>query len=176
MSDRMRGYFALGVEQISKSGNAGALMRTAHAFGASFFFAINPALNLEEVRMTDTSGALDHLPLYRYNTPGELALPADCSLVGIELTDESVELPSFRHPLKAAYVLGRERGSLSPELIARCDHVVKIPTKFCVNVSVAGAITIYDRMICLGRFAERPVRPGGPMQPARRLRQDKAQG
>jgi hypothetical protein len=30
-----------------------------------------------------------------------------------------------------------------------------------VNVSIAGAIVMYDRMISLGRFAERPVRAGG---------------
>lgn len=73
-------------------------------------------------------------------------------------------LPSFRHPARAAYVLGRERGSLSPELVARCEHVVQIPMKFCINVGVAGAIVMYDRMISMGRFAERPVRAGGPTE------------
>jgi len=44
-------------------------------------------------------------------------------------------------------------------LQARCDHVVKIPTKFCVNVGTAGAIVMYDRSISLGRHARRPVNP-----------------
>lgn len=91
-----------------------------------------------------------------------MVLPDGCQLVGVELTDDAVDLPSFRHPLRAAYVLGPERNSLSPAMQARCHHVVKIPTRFCVNVSVAAAIVIYDRMLCLGRFAERPVRVGGP--------------
>ena len=56
----------------------------------------------------------------------------------------------------------RERGDLSPDMLARCAHVVKIPTAFCLNLSVAAAITLYDRALCLGGFAERPVRPGGP--------------
>ncbi|MEE8144119.1 MAG: TrmH family RNA methyltransferase, partial [Kiloniellales bacterium] len=34
----MRGYFAIGVEGISKPMNLGNLLRSAHAFGASFFF------------------------------------------------------------------------------------------------------------------------------------------
>ena len=34
----MRGYFAIGAERISKPMNLGALMRTGHAFGASFVF------------------------------------------------------------------------------------------------------------------------------------------
>mgnify|MGYP001172807552 CR=1 FL=1 len=66
--------------------------------------------------------------------------------------------------MQAAYVFGPERGNLSPELLARCDHLVRIPTRFCVNLAVAGSIVMYDRMISLGRFAERPVRVGGPGQ------------
>jgi hypothetical protein len=39
---------------------------------------------------------------------------------------------------------------------------VRIPTRFCVNLAIAGALAMYDRMISLGRFAERPVRIGAP--------------
>ena len=71
-------------------------------------------------------------------------------------------MPIFRPPLLAAYVLGPERGSLSQPLVERCDYIVKIPTSFCVNVAMAGAIVMYDRVRSLGRFAERPVGEGGP--------------
>ena len=40
MSRAMRGYFGIGVESISKPMNVGNLIRSAHAFGADFFFAI----------------------------------------------------------------------------------------------------------------------------------------
>ena len=66
------------------------------------------------------------------------------------------------HPTQAAYILGPEKGSLSAGVQARCDHIIKIPTSFCINVGIAGAIVIYDRMISLGATAERPVRIGGP--------------
>lgn len=156
--EEMRGYFSVGVEGISKGFNLGNLVRTAHAFGASSFFTINASVNYRDVKSTDTSHADIHLPFYAYESLSEFKLPKECALVGVELMDDSVDMPSFRHPLRAAYVLGPEKGSLSPELVKRCDHIVKIPAKFCVNVGVAGAITIYDRMISLGRFAERPVR------------------
>lgn len=162
----MRGYFALGAEGISKSGNVGTILRTAHAFGASFVFTVNAALDMQEVRLTDTSGGAEHVPFYPWERVADMALPAGCQLIGVELTDAAVALPSFRHPLRAAYVLGPERGSLSPAMQARCDHIVMIPTKFCVNVSVAAAVVLYDRMISLGRFAERPVRVGGPTEAA----------
>jgi tRNA G18 (ribose-2'-O)-methylase SpoU len=164
----MRGYFAVGVEEISKGFNLGNLVRTSHAFGASFFFTVGASVNYAEVRSTDTSHADIHLPFYAYKNMSEFTLPKDCSLVGVELMEGAVDLPSFRHPLRAAYVLGPEKGSLSPEMVKRCDHIVKIPTKFCVNVGIAGAIMIYDRMISLGSFAERPVRAGGSQtQPKR---------
>jgi tRNA G18 (ribose-2'-O)-methylase SpoU len=152
-----RGYFSVGVEGISKSFNLGNLMRTAHSFGASSFFTINDTVVMSEVRGTDTSDSTLHLPFYRYPSVADLVLPKDCELVGVELLDDAVDLPSFRHPLRAAYVLGPEMGSLSPELIQRCAYTVKIPAKFCVNVGVAGAIVMYDRMVSLGRYAERPV-------------------
>nr|WP_207481027.1 RNA methyltransferase [Arenibaculum pallidiluteum] len=158
----MRGYFAIGAEGTSKMLNLGNLVRSAHAFGASFAFTVGSGLDLRQLRVSDTSEAALHLPVYAFDDPGALRLPEGCALVGVELLDEAVELPSFRHPLRAAYVLGPEQGSLSPALVERCDFVVKIPTRFCVNLGVAGALVMYDRMISLGRFAERPVRPGGP--------------
>jgi tRNA G18 (ribose-2'-O)-methylase SpoU len=160
----MRGYFGVGVEQISKPGNVGNLVRTSHAFGASFFFFINPAVDISETRVSDTSDSALHMPHYVHDTIDQLILPRHCRLVGVELTPDAVDLPSFRHPTQAAYILGPERGSLSPEIHARCDHVVRIPTSFCVNVGIAGAIVLYDRMLCLGSHAERPVKPGGVLK------------
>ena len=37
--------------------------------------------------------------------------------------------------------MGGEARDLSPEMQARCSHIVKIPTKFCINVALAGAAT-----------------------------------
>jgi tRNA G18 (ribose-2'-O)-methylase SpoU len=161
----MRGYFAIGAEGISKPMNLGNLLRSAHAFGASFFFTVQPTFEARAVALSDTSDAAGHLPVYHHRSIEELVLPAKCAMVGIELTDQAEELPSFRHPLAAAYVLGPERGSLSPEIVARCDHLVRIPTRFCVNVGVAGAIVMYDRLISLGRFARRPVNPRAAAEP-----------
>lgn len=160
----MRGFFGIGVQEISKEQNVGTIARSAHAFGASFFFAVAPAVDIKAMRVSDTSDAFDHLPYYEYKSVAEMQFPEKCVLVGVELVDESIELPSFRHPLRAAYILGPEMGSLSPEVLELCDHVVKIPMKFCVNVGVAAAIVMYDRMISLGKFAERPVRPGAPLE------------
>ncbi len=155
-NQKTRGYFGIGAERISKPLNLGNLIRSAHAFGASFVFTVGAhprALDFS----SDTSKSLGRIPYYHWETVDEVCLPKECRLVGIELIDESEDLPSFRHPMKAAYVLGPEKGALSPELVARCDHLVRIPTQFSINVAMAGAIVMYDRVRTLGRFAPRPL-------------------
>lgn len=149
---------------MSKALNLGNLMRSAHGFGASFTFTVGATYQALEAR-ADTSKAQGHLPHYNWQTIGDMALPQGCKLVGVELVDQAIDLPSFRHPLRAAYVLGPERGSLSEELLAECEYVVKIPTHFCINVAMAGVIVMYDRVKTMARFAERPVGEGGPREP-----------
>lgn len=160
----MKGFFAIGVENISKAHNMGNLLRTSYAFGASYFFTINAAYNKRELRQADTSGAMGSLPVYDFTSIEDVTLPRGAKLVGVELTEDSVDLPSFTHPKQAVYVLGPEGGSLSPELVAKCDYLVKIPMRFCVNVGVAGALVMYDRLTSLGRHAPRPVATGGPIE------------
>lgn len=158
----MRGYFGIGVEGISKAHNLGAVLRTAHAFGASFSFSIGAHHKALDVKQTDTSRSYSHLPFYEWEGVTDFVLPKGCQMVGVELTEDSIDLPSFRHPLNCAYVLGPEMGSLSPDMQERCAYIVKIPTKFCINVSLAAALTLYDRTISMGGYSDRPVRPGGP--------------
>ena len=158
----MRGYFGIGSERISKAMNLGAVLRTAHAFGASFAFTVGAHHRAREANLADTAKSGAHLPLYEWETLAEMRLPRGCVMVGVELDERAVDLPSFRHPLNAAYILGPEKGDLSAEAKARCAHMVKIPTRFCVNLSVAAALVMYDRAICLGGHAPRPVSPGGP--------------
>jgi tRNA G18 (ribose-2'-O)-methylase SpoU len=160
----MRGYFAIGVEGVSKAANVGALLRTAHAFDASFVFTIGAVYERDAGRAADTADTPDAVPLYAFPDLAAVKLPQGCVLVGVEIADDAIELPSFQHPRQAAYVLGPERGALSPGLVARCRYVVKIPTRFSINLSLAGALVMYDRLITLGRFAPRPVRAGGPTE------------
>lgn len=160
----MRGYFGIGVEGISKEMNLGNLFRSAHAFGAGFVFTVGAAFNPKRAK-SDTSDAPGQVPLYQFPDAARLTLPQGCRLVGIELLDDAEDLPSFHHPRRAAYVLGPERGRLSPEMVARCDYLVRIPTRFSINVATAGAIVMYDRVKSLGRFARRPVAEGGAPEP-----------
>jgi len=168
----MRGYFAIGIDQASKAGNVGNLIRTAHSFGASFVFAVNPKVvahtgELVTKALTDTSKSHQQLPFYNYPTAADIDVPQGCQVVGIEITDDAVDLPSFKHPTQAIYVLGGERSSLSAEMLARCDSTIKIPTKFSLNVATAGAIVMYDRHRVMGGYPDRPLMTGTKPEPKR---------
>src|SRR5271167_2618844 len=152
-----RGYFGIGVEGVSKSANVGALLRTAHAFGAAFCFIVGAGFDARTGRLADTADTPEHVPLWRFSDLEALSLPQRCALVGVELLDDATDLPSFRHPVNAAYVLGPERSGLSPGMLQHCHHVVRIPTRFALNLAVVGALVLYDRLLQHGRFAERPV-------------------
>lgn len=158
----MRGYFAVGVDGISKAMNLGNLMRIAHAFDASFFFTIASQVKMSETKLADTSASAGHLPFYAFDRVADLRLPQGCRMVGVEITEDAIELPRFKHPLRAAYVFGAERYALSKATLDACEFVVKIPMKFSINVGMAGAIVLYDRLIGLGGYPQRPVQTGGP--------------
>lgn len=155
----MRGYFGVGVDGISKPMNLGNLLRISHAFGASFFFTVNARVKWSEAQ-SDTSHAQGAMPVYAFRGVDEFRLPVGCRLVGVEITEDAVELPRFRHPQRAAYVFGAERMSLSEPVLKRCEFVVKIPMRFSINVGMAGAITLYDRTLSLGGYPARPIAPG----------------
>ena len=160
----MRGYFGIGIEGVSKPINVGNLIRSAHAFGASFVFTVAANCDLSD-SPADTSDTPAQVPFYPFDSLESMRLPAGCALVGIELDDTAVDLPSFRHPRRAAYILGMERIGLSAATIECCDHLVKIPTKFSLNLATTGGIVMYDRMLSARRFSDRPVMPGGALEP-----------
>ena len=157
----VRGYFAIGIEGVTKPYNAGNLFRTAHAFGASFVYTVGSDYGNLKMNRADTSKMSKEVPFYEFPTLDDFQAPQNATFVGIELLEDSITLPSFRHPHNAIYVLGAEKGTLSDEMLEKCTYTIKIPMKFCVNVGTAGAIVMYDRIRTMGKFAPRPVGMGG---------------
>ena len=139
----MRGYFGIGVENLKSKVNLGTLWRSAYCLNASFIFVIGKRF---ERQASDTVKACRHIPLYEYKDKDEFLkhIPYDCRLIGVEIVNGSTTLSRFCHPERAIYILGPEDGSLS--FLNRCHYVISIPSKFCLNVSVAGSIVMYDRI------------------------------
>lgn len=141
-----RGYFGIGIYHTKTEHNIGTLLRSAHCFGASFVFTVGRRYRRQA---SDTTNASAHMPLYHFDDMDSLQnnLPIGCQLVGVELTDSAKPLNAFDHPQSCAYLLGAEDHGLPPAVLERCHDVLVIPgLSFCLNVSVAGSIVLYDRM------------------------------
>lgn len=140
----MKGFFGIGVENLKTKENLGTLFRSAYNFGAAFVFVIGRRYCHQS---SDTVKAFKSIPFYQYENKEEFLgnVPKDCRLIGIEIDDRSKSLMSFIHPDRAVYILGPEDGSLS--IKERCWALLTIPTHHCLNVSVAGACVMYDRLL-----------------------------
>lgn len=144
----MRGYFGIGIDRCKTPANLGSLLRSAHAFGADWTFTVGLRGCGKYRRVaTDTTDATSHLPLIQYDDIESMsaARPKGCELVVIEV-DGDRELAKFTHPKRAMYVLGPEDGDVSQRLREMAQHTVRMPSAYCLNVAVAGAIVMHDRV------------------------------
>lgn len=151
LPQRGRGFFGIGIEYPRTAANIGTLWRSAHIMQADFMFVIGQCY--QSVR-TDTLKSWKHVPLFEFDSFEHFhaCLPKDAKLVGIELDARSVPLTTYRHPQRAVYLLGSERDGLSAEALGKCDDVVQIPGEYSLNVSAAGSIVLYDRLLKNGSF------------------------
>lgn len=141
-----RGYFGIGIENIKTEQNIGTLWRSASILGASFIFTIGKRYKKQS---SDTMKSWKHIPLYNYETFEDFfkCMPYDCKLIGVELDSKSVQVANFKHPERCVYILGAEDHGLTNESMEKCHEFVQLPGEHCMNVSVAGSIIMYDRII-----------------------------
>lgn len=143
-----RGYFGIGILNPKTEVNIGTLWRSAFIMDASFIFTIGKRYKKQA---SDTTKSWKHIPLYNYETFEDFykSMPYDCKLIGIELDEKSVPISNFKHPERCIYLLGAEDHGLTTEAIGKCNELIVLPGEFCLNVSVAGSIVLYDRIIKL---------------------------
>jgi len=73
-------------------------------------------------------------------------VPEGASLVCVELVENAMPLPEYKHPDNAFYIFGPEDGTISQEIINRADAVVYVPTVGCMNLAATVNVVLYDRM------------------------------
>jgi len=145
MSDlRARGFAAVALHSPKSDGNIGGAVRAAGVFGAKLVvIGMSRVEQRGRVERTDPRSTHRHLPVQWL--PSVLdGLPHECEAVAIEIVEPSIALPDFRHPERAFYIFGAEDSGLPPEIIAVCDHVVKIPAG-SLNLAAAVNVVLYDR-------------------------------
>jgi tRNA(Leu) C34 or U34 (ribose-2'-O)-methylase TrmL len=75
-----------------------------------------------------------------------MPLPAGYTPVAVEYIGDAETLWSFEHPARALYLFGPEDGSIEHAVLEQCQHVVQIPSRFCLNLAASVNIVLYDRM------------------------------
>ena len=141
-----RGYACVALESPTDPVNIGHTLRAAMCFSARMVIISGapPGLHLNRL-LTDPQRAWRHIPTVQVDDLFE-ALPYDCAPVGVEMTEDATDLVQFAHPERACYIFGPENGSVTEETLARCEHVVKIPTALSLNLAAAVNVVLYDRL------------------------------
>lgn len=143
------GYSAVAVYHPKTEANVGTLWRSAKSYQASMIATVGP--RRYEYQSSDTCKTHKSLPLIKFADIDDLIahLPYGCQLVGVELSDRAVSLTRFQHPDRALYLLGAEDWGIPDDVLAKCHHVVQIPSPepWSLNVSVAGSLVLHDRFL-----------------------------
>ncbi len=140
------GFFGIGCLNMKTSFNYGTLFRTAQVFNADFIFLIGCRFKNQT---SDTFHSSKHIPAFSYKDFQDFNKhrPFACKLIGIELIENATPLKEFSHPVQACYLLGSEDAGLSKEALSNCQEIICLPGAKSLNVSVAGSIVLYDRIV-----------------------------
>ncbi len=144
MKNPDNGYVGIGIYNVKRTHNFGALLRTARVFGANFVFSVG-SRNPDE---HSAIGSTLTLPLFHFNTL-ELfiaSIPVNARLVCVELTPGALDIRTYQHPPRAVYLLGPEDGTLPASIMRRHDTVI-LPGTCPLNVAMAATVVLYDRSL-----------------------------
>ena len=144
-----RGYYGIGIYNCKSYANIGTLWRSAAILGADFIFVIGKRYRKQ---CSDTMNTPRHIPLYHYDDWNDFFkhVPYDCPVIAVELDEHSIPLESYSHRERCIYLLGAEDGGIPKEILNKCKETVQLLGDYCMNVSTAGSIVMYDRAMKRG--------------------------
>jgi TrmH family RNA methyltransferase len=137
----------LALAALSDPGNAGTLLRSAEAFGASAAVFGSDGVDPHHPKVVRAAmGTIFRLPLATADpeTLGAAARAAGLEMIGLEASGEPLDAEPWARP--CVVVVGHERRGLGPwgPLCARKVAIpMRSPTE-SVNAAVAGSIALYE--------------------------------
>jgi TrmH family RNA methyltransferase len=136
------------LDGIQDPGNAGTIVRSAEAFGASCVIFLEGCVHVANGKfLRATAGSLFRVPYLDYQKRPNLMANLrvkDLSLFALTAkADVSISQADLRQP--AALVVGSEAQGVSPELLA-CATALRIPTLQVesLNAGVACSIALFE--------------------------------
>lgn len=133
--------------------NVSAVLRTCDAFGIQDVHLVAEDQAPSELNPKVTLGAHRWLTLHRHaGAQSAIAAlrAAGYRLYVSHLDENATPLPHLPGDVRAAYVFGNEQSGVTPSWLAAADATFVIPTSGfsgSLNLSVAVALTVYDRVL-----------------------------
>jgi 23S rRNA (guanosine2251-2'-O)-methyltransferase len=171
----LRHRFFLALDGIEDPHNLGALLRTAD--GAGVDGVILPERRSAPISATvakTSAGASEHVRIARVtNLVRALEQMKKAGIWVLGLDERGTpDYTEFDFRADCVLVLGREGAGLHDLVKKTCDHLLRIPMAGAVsslNVSVAGAVVMYEAMRQRRQPAPPAVEPSGPAKPRKGL-------
>lgn len=134
------------LDGMQDPGNVGAIVRSAHAFGAAVVLSRGCAdlYNAKTVRAT--MGSLFHVRIAREVEPvGFLRVAQDAGFETAAAVPQGGESPKGSSEGGLVISVGAEGSGLSREVIAACQRRVTVPSRAAsLNAAVAASILLYE--------------------------------
>lgn len=135
------------LDGIAEPGNAGAILRAADAFGATFVASTPGSVDLFAPKVVRSAmGAHFRLPLApRVSWARLTAALKDAQVVASEAR-RGAPVTAFAWPANTALVIGSEATGLSADALARIDRYVHIPMRpgaESLNAAMAASIMLF---------------------------------
>ena len=134
------------LDRLQDAGNVGNLLRSASAFGFTQVIALKGTVALWSPKVL-RAGMGAHFALRLVEGVDEATLEG----LDVPLLAGSSHAAAAIHqvplPWPCAWVMGHEGQGVSPQLLSRCAHVVRIPQpggEESLNVAAAAAVCLYE--------------------------------
>jgi tRNA(Leu) C34 or U34 (ribose-2'-O)-methylase TrmL len=133
--------FSIGLDNCKNPVNLGAAIRAVACFDGQ-------TVHFSGKRMTPKLAAVGHntsVPVFHHEDVMQ-GIPQMHVPIAVELVDGAYDLPAFRHPMHAYYIFGAEDNTLGKRILNRCQWVIKIPSRHCLNLAACVNVVLYDRV------------------------------
>ena len=140
------------LDHMRSAFNVGAIFRTAECLGFEKLVLCGYTATPDDSQVERTSMGTSPLVPWEYERSTESALAKlrieGVPIIALETVSDAPLAHDFRFPTtRCALVLGNERHGISPQLLAHCDAIVRLPSnglKNSLNVGVALGMCGYE--------------------------------
>ncbi len=139
------------LDNIRSAFNVGSIFRTADAVGAKKLMLCGMTALPDNPKVVKTALGAHESVDWEARSGTDQAISELATegyfIIGVELTEQSVDYRDFEYPAKVAIVLGHERAGLSEEILEKCEKQVHVPMrgkKESLNVAVCAGIIAYE--------------------------------